>query len=163
MSSSSSWNFWRVYLFKHKYTLHAQTWAILRLQRHYKAYRYLTQLLVFGGMSSTCLYSARPQCVSWPSYIVFRGIWLTVLPLWVLFIKNNTESSQGITACDVNMKHQLCMAQIPWEVSETLWDFHFRNQNSKHIPFSHIYHAIFHISNTSTRHKISKSIVWTHL
>lgn len=105
-------------------------------------------------MSSTCLYSARPQCVSWPSYIVFRGIWLTGLPLSVLFIKNNIESSQGITACDVNTKHQLCVAQMPWEVSETLWNFHFRSQNFKQIAFSCIYttlHSIAVIQALGTR------------
>lgn len=97
-------------------------------------------------MSSTCLYSARPQWVSWPSYIVFRGIWLTGLSLSVLFIKNNIESSQGITACDVNMKHQLCVAQMPWEVSESLWNFHFRIQNFKQIPFSCIYTTLHSIA-----------------
>lgn len=87
--SSSSWNFWSFCLIKHKYTykVHAQKWAKLRLQGHYKAFRYLTQFLVWQREWAALVYSARHQCVCWPSYIVFRGIWLRVLPLSVLFIK----------------------------------------------------------------------------
>lgn len=139
MLSSSSWNFWSFCLINHKYTytVHAQKWAKLRLHGHYKAFRYLTQLLVRQGEWAALVSIQQGFRVSAGLVTLSSGEFDLQCCLCLFSSLKTTQKTLRVKQ-PVNTKHQLCVAQM---LLGGLWHslrLSFMSQNSEQMPFSHI-------------------------